>query len=88
MRKFKIIFLLLFALLIVSCETVTYIAPDLPTFEPVRPQRPQLEEVLGEVPEGAIINTVRLMEYSRELEVYSNAWENYYNSLREEFENV
>lgn len=86
MRRFKIIFLLLFVL--VSCETVTYIAPDLPTFEPVRPQRPQLEEVTGEVPEGAIINTVRLMEYSRELEVYSNAWENYYNKLREEFENV
>lgn len=88
MKKIKIIFLLMLTLLIVSCETVTYIAPNLPTFEPVRPQRPQLEEVTGEVPEGAIINTVHLMEYSRELEVYSNAWENYYNNLREEFENV
>lgn len=85
MKNKILILILLFFLSLVSCETVEYITPSLPVFNPVRPQKPLLEEVTEDVPTGAVINTIRLMEYSKQLEVYSNSWENYYNELQKEF---
>ena len=80
----KIINTLLLCLILTGCTSVEYVQPSLPDFNPVRPARPQLEEVNEEVPQGAVINTVRLMNYSRELEIYSNTWESFYNQLKED----
>ena len=84
----KILIILACLVCLISCETVEYITPKLPAFNPVRPERPQLEEVNEDVPLGAIINTVRLMEYSQQLEVYSDSWETFYNNLAEDINGV
>ena len=84
MKALKIIIL---SLLLVSCETV-YVSPPLPDFNPIRPERPKLEEVAEAVPIDAVINTVRLIEYSKQLEQYADSWENFYSSLQEDFNNA
>lgn len=75
-----------FLIVLCGCQSTEYIMPVLPEFTPVRPQRPVLETVEGEVPHGAVINTVRLMEYARGLEVYSDSWEKFYTQLMEDYE--
>lgn len=79
------ILIILTCLILTSCQSVEYISPELPKFNPVRPERPILEEVTEEVPLNATINTIRLMEYSKQLETYSDSWELFYNRLQEEY---
>lgn len=81
MKGIKIIILVL---MLSSCAT-RYITPPLPDFNPIRPERPQLEEVAEDVPVEAVMNTVRLIGYSEQLEQYCDSWENFYRSLQEEF---
>ena len=81
--RFKIIVLAVL-ILSVSCKTPTYLMPSLPEFNPVRPIRPTLKEVEQEVPMEAVVNTVRLMEYSRQMESYADSWETFYEELRNE----
>lgn len=82
--------MLVFCILTVlcSCTSVEYITPNLPDFAPVRPQRPVLETVEGEVPYGAVVNTIRLMEYARGMETYSDSWETFYTQLQEDYNNA
>lgn len=68
-----------------GCQSTEYIAPNLPDFDPVRPQRPVLETVEGEVPYEAVVNTIRLMEYARGMETYSDSWETFYTQLQEDY---
>ena len=70
---------ILAVLLLSSCATASYLVPELPEFSPPRPERPVLEE---DDPEG---NTVRLISYSRKLEVLIDGWEGFYAELREMF---
>lgn len=71
------------ALSLSGCVT-EYISAPLPDFSPIRPERPVLEEVEEDVPIGAVINTVKLMEYSKQLEQYGDSWENFYRVIQEE----
>lgn len=70
---------ILAVLLLSSCTTVSYLVPELPEFDPPRPERPVLAE---QDPEG---NTIRLISYSRKLEVLIDGWEGFYAELREMF---
>lgn len=83
MKPWKIgtVKILILILLLTSCVT-RYINPPLPNFSPTRPTRPTLEEVEN-VPEGAIVNTEKLMGYAKELEAYADSWENYYRRILE-----
>lgn len=83
----KILKIIILSLLLVSCETV-YVSPSLPDFNPIRPERPKVEEVAEVVPIDAVINAVRLIEYSKQLEQYADSWENFYSSLQEDFNNA
>lgn len=66
-----------------SCVT-EYVAVPLPDFSLMRPEPPMLEEVEEEVPMGAMLNTVRLMDYAKQLEQYADSWENFYRVIQEE----
>lgn len=79
-RKNKI--LILTMLFLTACKT-SYISPTLPSYEPIRPVRPSLEDVKEEVPIGAIRNTVKLMTYAEQMEAYADGWEEFYTELRE-----
>lgn len=81
MRKNKILILSSSILILISCKTV-YISPSLPNYEPMRPERPTLENVNEEVPLTAVKNTIRLMTYAEQLEAYADGWENFYMELR------
>lgn len=80
----KIINILILSLMLTGCTSVEYIQPTLPEFNPARPSRPVLETVEEEVPYKATVNTIKLMEYARQLEVYSNSWEIFYTQLQED----
>lgn len=80
MRKNKILILSFSILILISCKTV-YISPSLPSYEPIRPERPTLENVNEEVPLTAVKNTIRLMTYAEQLEAYADGWENFYTEL-------
>lgn len=73
---------LLSVLLLVSCSTVEYVQTPLPDFEPSIPTRPTLEKVEGSVPTAVNVNTIRLMDYCRELESYGRAWREFYEQLK------
>lgn len=82
-NRIKIIFLVLLCSLMISCVTRTAFQA-LPEFEPIRPERPQLEAIDGDIPPEVTINTIRLMEYARYLEIYADAWEAFYTRIQEE----
>lgn len=69
-------------LLLVSCSTVEYVQTPLPDFDPGIPTRPTLEKVEGSVPQAVNVNTIRLMDYCRELEYYGMAWREFYEQLK------
>ena len=55
--------------LALGCSTSTrYVFPALPDPSFRRPERPVLETVAEDVPEGAQRNTARLMSYARQME--------------------
>lgn len=82
-RKAITILLMTGTIILNSCVT-EYISAPLPEFKPIRPERPVLEEVEEDVPIGAVINTVRLADYSKQLEQYADTWENFYRVIQEE----
>lgn len=67
---------------LISCTTIEYVKVPLPEINFIRPIRPMLEEVQEDVPITATINTVKLMSYSEQLEIYADNWENFYEDLR------
>lgn len=83
MRRTITALLMIGTIALSSCVT-EYVTAPLPDFEPIRPERPTLEKVEEDVPIGAVINTVRLSEYAKQLEQYGDSWENFYRSLQEE----
>lgn len=83
MRKAITILSLIGTIALSSCVT-EYVSVPLPDFSPIRPEAPVLETVEEDVPIGAIINTVKLMEYSKLLENYADSWENFYRRIQEE----
>lgn len=83
MRRAITISLILGTILLSSCVT-EYASVPLPDFSPIRPERPELDRVEEDVPMDAVINTVKLMEYSKQLEQYGDSWENFYKALQEE----
>ena len=60
----------------------------LPSFEPVRPDRPILLEVSeddSQLPVPVKENTVLLTCYIEELEAYADGWEAYYEEVKNEY---
>lgn len=76
------ILVLIFSVFLTGCQTVKYIEADLPEINFIRPERPELEEVQGEVPTAATVNMVRLMSYAEQLESYADNWEQFYEGLK------
>lgn len=76
------ILILIFSVFLTGCQTVKYIDADLPEINFIRPERPELEEVQGEVPTAATVNMVRLMSYAEQLENYADNWEQFYEGLK------
>ena len=74
---------LVFLLWLVSCET-NKSKFFLPSFEPVRPNRPVLLEVEdgSQLPVSVKENTVLLTCYIEELEAYADGWEAYYEEVK------
>ena len=75
---------ILILILLSSCST-RFIMPTLPDFNPIKPTRPILQEVEGNVPMGAVLNTISLMDYAEQLELYGKSWEDFYSKLQEDF---
>lgn len=85
-RKLGVIFILvmIFLLYMTSC-TSSKSKIFLPSFEPVRPDRPVLLEVEdgSQLPVSVKENTVLLTCYIEELEAYADGWEAYYEEIKE-----
>lgn len=80
----KIAILLLSLLILTACATkVVYIAPDLPAYSPIVPERPELEEIpeTAEIPAEVNINLALVMGYAEKLEAVIDSWEVFYNDL-------
>ena len=76
MKKFLIISALCL-LLLFSCTTkIEYVTQPLPDFNPAIPARPELKE------NDIIGNTIKLMSYAEELELYGESWKNFYEKLK------
>ena len=80
----KVAILLLSLITLTACATkVVYIAPELPEYSPIVPERPELEEI----PESAMIpaevntNLALVMGYAEKLEAVIDSWEVFYNDL-------
>lgn len=84
MRKVLILLFLIISLFTInSCKTT--VVPILPEYNPIIPSKPNLEEVVGEVPIEVVRNTIELMGYAESLEIVLNSWVEYYNSLRKSY---
>lgn len=72
------LFTLLFFSSCKSSETLT--VAELPAFTAARPDRPSLLQVEddAQIPAVIVINQVRLQGYIQKLELYADAWEQYY----------
>lgn len=80
----KIAILLLSLLTLTACATkVVYIAPDLPAYSPIVPERPELEEIpeTAEIPAEVNINLALIIGYAEKLEAVIDSWEVFYNDL-------
>ena len=80
----KIAILLLSLLTLTACTTkVVYIAPELPAYSPIVPERPELEEIpeTAEIPAEGNINLALVMGYAEKLEAVIDSWEVFYNDL-------
>lgn len=83
----KKLFVILSIILLTSCTTVktVYVYPTLPEYSIEMPQKPELEEVSGSVEDvlrGMSVNTVKLMSYSEQLQVYGTQFKDFYDNLR------
>lgn len=85
-HKVRKIVVVLFAVLSFSaCTTKTiYIAPDLPAFSPIVPERPELEEIPEDaaIPAAVNINFDLVAGYAEKLETVIDSWEAFYNELK------
>lgn len=93
----KLILILLTLLFLISCSSTeyVYVYPELPEFNPTKPEAPILEEL----PEGdfndmfyvIIKNDLKRDTYIAQLEAYGNIWEDFYtevyNTFKEKQEN-
>ena len=72
------LFTLLFFSSCKSSETLT--VAELPAFTGARPSRPSLLPVEddAQIPAAIVVNQVRLQGYVEKLELYCDAWEQYY----------
>ena len=80
----KIAILLLSLLTLTACATkVVYIAPELPEYSPIVPERPELEEIpeTAEIPAEVNINLALIIGYAEKLEAVIDSWEVFYNDL-------
>lgn len=68
---------------ITGCESVRHITPELPSYDPVVPERPILMEIDEEVPTEVTKNLVMLVSYAEKLEIVCQGWERFYAGLRE-----
>ena len=88
-RNIFIIFLVLVVafvlLLLTSCRTTEAetVASRLPAFTATRPERPSLLTVEDgvQIPREVVVNETLLIGYAMKLEVYADAWEQYYIQL-------
>lgn len=94
-RKLNIVPLLIFLLLlsVISCQTervIERVAPSLPSYTPIKPERPKLIMIEDDVqlPISVVQNQILLEGYAKELELYSRGWEEFYDGLREEFNGI
>lgn len=87
--KKLIIVLLVVNILLCGCTVTRYIAPTLPTFTPILPERPELLELPAgaEIPEEVNINLILLMGYAEKLEIALDNWELFYNELATIYKN-
>ena len=86
-RKLGVILIVVFLLYtIIGCATNKR-EFFLPSFEPVRPDRPILLEVEdgSQLPVSVKENTVLLTCYIEELEAYADGWEAYYEEVKNEY---
>ena len=95
-RKLSIIFLTVMLLLLIniitSCQTqrvIERVAPSLPSYTPVKPERPKLIEIEDgvQLPISVVKNQILLEGYAKELELYSCGWEEFYEGLLESYAN-
>lgn len=87
MKRITIALILLLSL--TACESVKYIAPALPDYSPVIPNRPELyaiDETL-EIPKEINMNLVLLMGYCESLENVIDNWSVFYNELKTIYKN-
>ena len=95
-RKLNIVPLLIFLLLlnsVTSCQTervIERVAPSLPSYTPTKPERPKLIKIEDDVqlPISVVQNQILLEGYTKELELYSYGWEEFYQDLREEINGI
>ena len=75
-----LIFIMLFALLIVSCKTASPVR-ELPEFSPVIPERPTLTVTEDDLTPQAAEDIRSLIVYALELEAYGAGWREFYENL-------
>lgn len=75
--------LIVFVILSLFCSCKTVQTPVvLPKFKPMMPTRPILETVNEDVPIEAERNLIKLMSYSKQLEMICESWGEFYSSLQ------
>ena len=87
-RKLGVILTLVVVFLLYMTSCATDKKFFLPSFEPVRPDRPILLEVSedgSQLPVSVKENTVLLTCYIEELEAYADGWEAYYEEVKNEY---
>ena len=77
--KKALLAIVLISLLLVSCKTVDPVR-ELPSFDPVIPERPVLRE-MSDASEDAEYNIRNLIIYATQLEVYGQGWREFYSDL-------
>lgn len=79
-----ILIAVLMVLCLASCKTVVEVRAEIPEFNPMRPERPELVEVPSDsvVAVQVNVNMVKLISYIEQLEAYADGWETYYEELR------
>lgn len=78
-----IIGLTLFLLLLTSCRTSFSDEGKLPEFTTTRPSRPALLTVDSDaqIPGAVVVNQILMQSYAEKLELYADAWENFYSEV-------
>ena len=79
-----VLFTVLMLLCLASCKTIVEVRAEIPEFNPMRPERPELVQVPADsvVAVQVNINMVKLISYIEQLEAYADGWETYYEELR------